>query len=190
MDVGHICFSKKRKNTVISNILGAAAYWGKSELLNHMLKKIDKGFIDVQCLESQDIMTGKAGPLQQEYLGYSPLMLAIVSPHSDLDVVKALLAASANIHITERNTDNNLFHIGALHCDNKDVFTYIVRNLKIDIFKRNSKGETAYSICQANQDKEKLQVIEEVQKANDTHLSKADDLLKELEDAEEKAKKK
>jgi len=38
--VGHICLSKKRKNTVISNVIGATAYWGKTELLKHILKDI------------------------------------------------------------------------------------------------------------------------------------------------------
>jgi hypothetical protein len=188
-DVGHICLSKKRKNTVISNVLGAAAYWGRVDLLKHILKQIREGFIDVQCLESTDIMAGKAGPLQQEYLGYSPLMLAIISPHSDIDIIKTLLAASANVQILERNTSNNLIHIAALHCDNIDVFTYLVRNLNIDIFQRNLQGETAFSICQSIGDKAKLKEIEAVKHANDTHRSKADDLLKELENAEEKAKK-
>jgi len=36
---GHICLSKKQKNSVISNILGAAAYYGRSELTDYILKK-------------------------------------------------------------------------------------------------------------------------------------------------------
>ena len=82
-----------------------------------------------------------------------------------------------------------MIHIAALHCDNIDVFTYLVRNLKIDIFQRNTAGDTAFSICQSNGDKAKLKEIEAVKATNDNHRSKADDLLKELENAEEKAKK-
>lgn len=36
---GHIALSKKQKNSVISNILGAAAYYGRSELTDYILKK-------------------------------------------------------------------------------------------------------------------------------------------------------
>lgn len=36
---GHICLSKKQKNSVISNILGAAAYYGRSDLTDYILKK-------------------------------------------------------------------------------------------------------------------------------------------------------
>jgi len=36
---GHICLSKKQKNSVISNILGTAAYYGRSDLTDYILKK-------------------------------------------------------------------------------------------------------------------------------------------------------
>ena len=38
-EVGYIGFSRKRKNQVISNVLGAAAYNGKADILKHALGK-------------------------------------------------------------------------------------------------------------------------------------------------------
>lgn len=36
-DIGHICLSKKRKNSVISTVIGAAAFYGKNEMLQYLL---------------------------------------------------------------------------------------------------------------------------------------------------------
>lgn len=36
---GHIGLSKKHKNSIVSNILGAAAFYGRGELTDYILKK-------------------------------------------------------------------------------------------------------------------------------------------------------
>ncbi len=38
-DTGFIGFSRKRKNQVISNVIGAAAFHGSNKVLKHILKK-------------------------------------------------------------------------------------------------------------------------------------------------------
>jgi hypothetical protein len=40
-DSGYICLSKKRKNQVSSNVLGAAAYHGNSNIIKSYIKKFD-----------------------------------------------------------------------------------------------------------------------------------------------------
>ena len=84
--------------------------------------------------------------MQYEYYHYTPLMLAITSPDSDLETVKILLQNRANIKVTERETGNNLHHLAALHCSNDAIFNYIVRNVDLDVFARNKAGETVASI--------------------------------------------
>ena len=81
--------------------------------------------------------------MQYEYYHYTPLMLAIISPYSDLETVTILLQNCANIKVTERFTGNNLFHLAALHCSNDSIFNYIVRNVDLDVFAKNNAGETA-----------------------------------------------
>ena len=68
-DLGHICLSKKRKNSVLSNVIGAAAYHGKNEMLKYLLTQpqLRGNFIEVPCSEVQDIRPVKAGPMQNEY---------------------------------------------------------------------------------------------------------------------------
>lgn len=70
------------------NVLAAAAYHGKNEMLKYLLALPElKSYIDIVCLETQDIRPIKAGPFTQEYLGYSPLMLATVSPNADVETI-------------------------------------------------------------------------------------------------------
>jgi hypothetical protein len=36
-EVGHFCLSKKRRNSVKGNVLHAAAFYGKNEMLKYLL---------------------------------------------------------------------------------------------------------------------------------------------------------
>ena len=53
-DCGAICLSTKRKNVVISNVIGAAAYAGKHLMLKHLLDKLPKEAREVEAMEHQD----------------------------------------------------------------------------------------------------------------------------------------
>ena len=69
---GFICFSKKRKNLVNSNVIGGTAYHGHSEMLEHLLidcdkitKKLNKNgikFVELKSTESPDTCFGKNEP--------------------------------------------------------------------------------------------------------------------------------
>ena len=154
-ELGHICLSKKRKNSVLSNVIGAAAYHGKNEMLKYLLSlpQLHGSYIEVPSSEVQDLKPVKAGPLQQEFYQYTPLMLAIVSPHSDLETVQILLNKRANIKVVERYTGNNLHHLAAKYCTNDDIFNYLVKNLDLDVFARNKAGETLASIVKETENK-------------------------------------
>ena len=45
-EVGFICHSRKKKNSVSSNIVGCAAYHGNLKLLENLSAKIDSKLID------------------------------------------------------------------------------------------------------------------------------------------------
>ena len=45
-DYGFICLSKKKKNHVSSNIIGAAAFAGNRELLIFVLKRVGKNHLE------------------------------------------------------------------------------------------------------------------------------------------------
>ena len=73
-ETGFIGFSKKRKNQVISNVTGAAAFHGSNKILKKLLKKPSTANINFLATEKKDF--NGAGTFNQEYTGYTPIMLA------------------------------------------------------------------------------------------------------------------
>lgn len=51
---GCICLSKRKKNVVISNVIGAAAYTGKIKMLKYLLEKLPKEARNIEAMEHQD----------------------------------------------------------------------------------------------------------------------------------------
>jgi len=90
-DGGFITLSKKRKNLVISNAVGAAAYFGKTKMLEHVINKLGKNALDVEAIEEQDKKALKQLPFQKEMAKYTPLMLTIAKGDQNLDCLKLLL---------------------------------------------------------------------------------------------------
>jgi ankyrin repeat protein len=73
-------------------------------------------------------------------------MLAIARDDSNLECVKLLLQKGANYKV-EDEYGNTVHHIAALN-GNNNILDYLAKNLKIELFARNEKGETPLSICQ------------------------------------------
>lgn len=85
-DTGFIGFSLKRKNQVISNVTGAAAFHGSYKVLKQILKKPALANIDFLSTEKKDF--NAVGPLKNEYTGYTPIMLAAAGGGQNLDCIK------------------------------------------------------------------------------------------------------
>jgi len=164
-DVGHITLSKKRRNDVGSNVLGAAAFHGNAELLKYALTRIDHSFLNVASLESIDSFGAnkKASPFTPELQGYTPLMLAVASPKANLECVKILLSQNADQKCREAQTDNSLLHLCAKYSTKNEIMEYIVKNLKLNLFERNKNGDTPISICEANKNVKSVKLLEKYQ---------------------------
>jgi hypothetical protein len=89
-EVGHICLSRRRQNSVVSNLLGCAAYHGSSDVLKFLVARLSPKYqvdtVNFAALESLDIR--KSGTYTPEFEGFTPLMLAVVSDKSNLDCIK------------------------------------------------------------------------------------------------------
>lgn len=72
-------------------------------------------------------------------------MLAIARDDSNLECVKLLLQKGANYRVLDEY-GNTVHHIAALN-GNNNILDYLAKNLKIELFSRNEKGETPLSIC-------------------------------------------
>jgi len=72
---GCVGLSKKKKNQVITNVVGAAAFAGSNELLAFLTTKMGKSDLEFECKEKEDIK--QRGAFVREMTGFTPLMLAI-----------------------------------------------------------------------------------------------------------------
>ena len=91
-ETGFIGFSKKRKNLVISNILGAASFNGSTKIVKYMLKKPASAGLDYLASEKKDFQ--QTGPFNQEYTGYTPIMLSVASGGQNIDCTRILFEAN------------------------------------------------------------------------------------------------
>ena len=80
-DVGHICLSKRRQNAVASNVVGAAAYYGQTKILEYIFSKMKGDLVDVKAIETADKRADKS-TFKHEVNDFTPLQLAIVSPNA------------------------------------------------------------------------------------------------------------
>ena len=106
-----------------------------------------------------------------------------------MKVVKSLFGKDANHLVREAQTNNNILHLAAKHCVNHEVLEYVVKNAKIDIFERNSSGDTALTIAQAGNNTKAVEIIEECQDLLDETGKKTDELMTELMGEEKKDEK-
>jgi hypothetical protein len=192
-DVGFICFSKKRKNLVMGNVLATAAWNGKNSLLKKVIANL-KNTLEMNSIEQPDTKsknTKVAGGFQKEFANYTPLMLAVSGSDENLECVKTLLQHGANFE-SKDTYGNGVIHIAAINGNNK-ILDYLTKNLKTDMFSRNLKGESPLTLADADG----VKILEQYQIDYDKSGSIAQDLFDELskeaeheEEAQQKRKMK
>lgn len=147
---GHIGFSPKKKNSIVSNAWGAAAYNSSLTMLESLLNKSsDEAFKELKAEEKK---CGQ-GSLQKEVVGFTPLMLAVMAGDKNLSVVAWLIQEGGCKTNVIDWQGNSLLHI-AVKCNCPNILKFLLFNTTIDPFQRNNDGETASSMANAlgNQD--------------------------------------
>ena len=187
-DQGYIGFSKKKKNQVVSNALGGAAFNGRSEILKNLLTKQYLAVLNINepATEKQDF--AQKGTLTKEFTGYTPLMLSIAGGGQNVECTKLLVSKGAEVSVKDQ-TGNTLLHIAALS-GNNDALEFLLNNShKLNVFERNEKGETPLSIAQEKKDQRAMRLLEEYAKRyGDQTKQNTDQLLNDLMEEEEKEK--
>ena len=147
--VGFIGLSKKLKNLVSSNVIGACSFYGKHEILEFLLKNF-KNELDTNLLTTEKKSKNNRGGFVKEYSGLSPCMLAIVGPSSDsqtIDVLKILNNYNTKFDITDFNKEN-ILHLATR---NKKIETakFLIDdlNLKYLLNETNKDGQTPLSLA-------------------------------------------
>ena len=147
-ETGIIALSKKLKNSVNSNIIGACCYYGKKELLEYLLKnhKFDLNLVTTE----KKSKLGKVG-FSKEYLGLTLPMLAVVGNNND-EITVNILKILKNYNAKFKGCDHNKENILHLATRNKKINTvkYIVDelNLKELMNETNKDGFTPFSLAQ------------------------------------------
>lgn len=72
-EVGHICLSKRRQHSVVSNVIGASAYHGNKDILDFCSKTLDWPQLDLKAIETADRDNKKSGHTKSEYVDFTPL---------------------------------------------------------------------------------------------------------------------
>ena len=147
--IGFIGLSKKSKNAFFSNIIGACAYYGRHSLLNYLLQNNKNELIlNISTTEKKSKKSSRVGFIK-EYTGFTPCMLAIIGPSSDLetiDILKILNNFNCNFDVYDLNKDN-LLHL-AVRSKKIETIKFLVDelNLKNLINEVNKDGYTPLSL--------------------------------------------
>ena len=95
-------------------------------------------------------------------------MLAIASEHTNLDIIKQLLAAGADYKVHEKVTGDNIIHLSARWSAKIEIIEYLVRSLSSELlFERNLKGETPLSIAANLKNQKMIKLLEDLQVSYD-----------------------
>lgn len=184
-DSGCVCLSRKRKNIVVSNVIGAAAWNGSTKILKRLLKMMPEGGIDLAAIETADKHAKVPIPYVKEFARYTPIQLAAAGSGKNLECVKLLLQAGAN-YACKDDAENNLLHV-ASQAQNFAVLEYLVKNADIQIWDRNSKGQTPLNVCEAIKFTEGVKLLQEIGAEFDQSQSAVDSIYEELLAEERKA---
>ena len=149
---GVIGLSKKYKNAISSNVIGACAFYGHSKLLHFILNNYhEKEQFDLDFVSKEE--KGKKNKLSfnKEYTGCTPALLAIIGPASDeytLDVLKYLKEFGAKFDISMWNKEN-ILHL-AVKNNKLECAKYICEELKLKnlVNDTNKDGYTPLSLAQ------------------------------------------
>lgn len=156
---GPIGLSRKYKNIVISNPIGAAAYYGKVELLHLLISQYQ---IDLNFKTSEKKSKLKQINLNKEFSDTTPLTLAIVGEVDEetaLEVVKLLIKNCGDPKLSDANK-NNILHLTVKY-NRPAILKYLIENLQLsDLLKDlNKEGQTPVAIAQSSNQPETVNYL-------------------------------
>lgn len=159
--VGHFTLSKKNRNSVISNILGAASFYGRVSLTHYILEKYPKVDRNFKCTEKK-VKIKHFSQLSKEFSDITPVHLCIVSDIAEedtIEILKLLHLYEANFTLTDF-AKNNILHFAAKN-NKLETAKFILENLKFGnlVNDLNKDGQTPIAITQNEEITQYLQSV-------------------------------
>ena len=186
--VGHIALSKKQRNSVVSNVIGAAAYYGKTSMLEYLLKTYERK-VDINLKAIEKKGKKKHMSLTKEYSGFNAVALAIAGDANDdtaIEVMKVLDKYKVNEDVDFR--ENNMLHIAA-RFGRLGVVKHIIEELDMERLAKetNKDGQTPYFVAESVNAKA---ICDYLRNNTEKDNKELEDDLKELMESGTKSKKK
>lgn len=165
---GHICISPKKKNSVISNIIGAAAYYGNLEFITYVLDlKAFKDFnnknktnftntnytnelsVNYKTTEKK-LKTSKMSQFSKEYSGLSPIMLAALNEDNHHNARMIYHKLRSFVLIDEKDAEGNTILHLATKANNEKLVRELVTEENLDFKIINSNGDNCFILAEKN----------------------------------------
>lgn len=141
---GHIGYSNKKRNSIISNCFGAAAFCGNLFTLKWMIEKkapVNKEFKAQELQNSTNLK-----PHKEEATACTPLLLAIMKGDSNINVVKFLIKdCKVDIKCTDFQGNSPLHFAVKYQCE--EIILYLLKEAKLDVYSRNKLEQTPAALA-------------------------------------------
>lgn len=156
---GPIGLSKKYKNIIISNPIGAAAYYGRVELIQFLLSQHQ---IDLNFKTTEKKSKLKQINVNKEFSDTTPITLAIIGEAEEetaLEVVRLLVKNRGNPKLSDANK-NNILHLTVKY-NRPAILKYLIENLQLsDLLKDlNKEGQTPVAVAQSSNQSETVDYL-------------------------------
>jgi ankyrin repeat protein len=180
--LGYIGTSKAKLNAVVSNVLGAAVFHNRPNMVRWLFSKFSGEELGLELLTQEEKGVGKS--LSKEYTGCTPFLLSVHRCDTP-EVASELLGQGASASALDWQQNNALHLAAALH--KTALVSYFSGLAAVTWTLRNAKGETAFSIAK---DKGFADVLEVLQaQGGDTSAKEAEELFQMLGKEEAKGKR-
>ena len=187
--LGTIGLSKKYKNALDSNIIGACAYYGNEKLLEYLLQNY-RSDLDINIYTTEKLSQKTKIHFSKELSGTSPAQLACAGPASDektIEILKILEDYKANFENKDFN-DNNIIHISTRR-RKINTLKFLINSLELENIMNevNNDNMTPFDIAQQMKNQEIIGFFKRFGKGNEEQNERE---KKELsEDLEQKSNK-
>lgn len=195
---GHICLTPKKKNSVISNLLGAACYYGSFRVLNFIINHntlktffLSENQFSFKSIEKKN-KDSKYSSNQKEMTGLTPILLSVLNRQNSklaFDIFFKLYKLK-NSSIDDKDSDgNNLLHL-SVKANNIYIVKYLVNELNFDCSSQNNEHLTPIMIASKENNVELNNFFSSISTKNDQIEKDLNDLLNDDKNKKNKDKKK
>ena len=168
--IGTIGLSKKYRNAINSNIIGACAFYGNHILLDYLLKNY-RLKVDINVIATEEKVQINKEKIIKEMEGASPPLLTCGGPCSDdktFEILKILEEYKANFEDKDFNK-NNILHIATR---NKKIKTlkFLINSLELKDFinEKNNDNLTPADIAKEMENSEIISFFNNIGIKNDS----------------------